>query len=91
MSDVLPNIEHARDRLLARISRFRQDGEASRATVDEDYALLYSYSECAFPQRGCRLTGVVLVTGQISKEIMEIMEGIRGLFGMLDEEVVRLV
>jgi hypothetical protein len=49
MSDVLPNIEHARDRLLARISRFRQDGEASRATVDEDYALLYSYSECAFP------------------------------------------
>jgi hypothetical protein len=43
--DVLPNIEHARDRLLARIFRYRKDPEASRLTRDEDYAVLYAYSK----------------------------------------------
>lgn len=42
--DVLPSIEHARDRLLARIFRYRQDQEASRLSTDEDYALIYAYS-----------------------------------------------
>lgn len=43
LSDVLPNIEHARDRLLARIFHYRQDGRVSQSTTDEDYALLYAY------------------------------------------------
>lgn len=45
LSEVLPSIEHARDRLLARIYRYRLDREASRLTTDEDCALLYAYSK----------------------------------------------
>lgn len=45
LNDVLPSIDHARDRLLARIHRYRQDHEASLLTTDEDCALLYAYSE----------------------------------------------
>ncbi|KAJ5635537.1 Transcriptional coactivator SAGA-type complex Ada1/Tada1 [Penicillium longicatenatum] len=44
LSDVLPSIDHARDRLLARIYRYRQDHEASKLTTDEDCALLYAYT-----------------------------------------------
>lgn len=42
-NDVLPNIEHARDRLLARLFRYRKDLEASHLSTDEDYALLYAF------------------------------------------------
>lgn len=42
--DALPSVEHSRDRLLARIFRYRQDEEASRSTTDEDFALIYAYS-----------------------------------------------
>lgn len=45
LNDVLPSIDHARDRLLARIYRYRHDHEASQLTTDEDCALLYGYSE----------------------------------------------
>lgn len=47
LSDVLPSIDHARDRLLARIYRYRQDQDVSRLTTDEDSSLLYAYSECS--------------------------------------------
>lgn len=43
LNDSLPEIEHSRDRLLARLHRFRQDTTVSRLTTDEDYALLYAY------------------------------------------------
>ncbi|KAJ5138914.1 Brefeldin A-sensitivity protein 4 [Penicillium bovifimosum] len=66
LSDVLPSIEHARDRLLARIHRYRLDREASPHTTDEDLALLYAY---------------ILVTGQLSNEITEIIAEIGQLFG----------
>ncbi|KAJ5972435.1 uncharacterized protein N7479_002353 [Penicillium vulpinum] len=68
LSDVLPSIEHARDRLLARIYRYRLDREASQQTTDEDCALLYAY---------------ILVTGQLSNEITEIIAEIGQLFGHL--------
>lgn len=42
--DVLPSIEHARDRLLSRIFQYRQNQEVSRVSTDEDYALIYAYS-----------------------------------------------
>lgn len=45
MDDVLPSIDRARDRLLARIFHYRRDKDASRVTTDEDYALPYSYGE----------------------------------------------
>lgn len=43
LNEVLPDTEHARDRLLARLHHFRNDKQASRLTTDEDYALLYAY------------------------------------------------
>ncbi|KAJ5195183.1 uncharacterized protein N7498_008621 [Penicillium cinerascens] len=76
LSDVLPSIDHARDRLLARIYRYRQDHEASRLTTDEDSALLYAY---------------ILVTGQLSEEINEMIAEIGQLFGVLSEDIVDLV
>ncbi|THC89251.1 hypothetical protein EYZ11_011297 [Aspergillus tanneri] len=75
LSEVLPNIQHARDRLLARLFRYRKDAEVSRLSTDEDYALLYAY---------------ILVIGQLSVEIEEIMDEISRLFGVLSEDVVRL-
>ncbi|KAJ5823095.1 Brefeldin A-sensitivity protein 4 [Penicillium robsamsonii] len=75
LSDVLPSIEHARDRLLARIYRYRLDRQASQHTTDEDCALLYAY---------------ILVTGQLSNEITEIIAEIGQLFGVLSEDVVQL-
>ncbi|GAB1202789.1 hypothetical protein APSETT445_001410 [Aspergillus pseudonomiae] len=75
LSDVLPSIEHARDRLLARLFHYRKDHEASRLSTDEDYALLYAY---------------ILVTGQLSTEIEGIMAEISWLFGVLDEDIVKL-
>ncbi|KAJ5762509.1 uncharacterized protein N7511_005891 [Penicillium nucicola] len=75
LSDVLPSIEHARDRLLGRIYRYRLDYEVSQHTTDEDCALLYAY---------------ILVTGQLSHEIMEIIAEIGQLFGVLSEDVVQL-
>lgn len=50
LNDVLPSIDHARDRLLARIYRYRQDHEASQLTTDEDCTLLYAYSEWFHPR-----------------------------------------
>lgn len=43
LDDALPNTEHARDRLLARLYHFRKDKSVSQHTTDEDYALLYAY------------------------------------------------
>ena len=45
LDDNLPNINHARERLLARIFHYRNDRVASESTTDEDYALLYAYSK----------------------------------------------
>ncbi|KAL5048529.1 hypothetical protein BDW71DRAFT_196167 [Aspergillus fruticulosus] len=42
--DNLPNVEHARDRLLARLFHYRRDSEVSQSSTDEDYSLLYAYA-----------------------------------------------
>ncbi|OJD14555.1 hypothetical protein AJ78_05105 [Emergomyces pasteurianus Ep9510] len=75
LNDSLPEVEHSRDRLLARLHRFRQDTTASRLTTDEDYALLYAYA---------------LVTGQLGNEIMAIIGDLSKLFGILDEDILKL-
>jgi len=43
LNDVLPSIDHTRDRLLARISEFRRSGEGKDNTTEQDYELLYAY------------------------------------------------
>lgn len=45
LNDVLPNVEHTRDRLLAKVFEFRQTGLGKVITKDEDYELLYAYGE----------------------------------------------
>ncbi|MCJ1249266.1 hypothetical protein MMC30_006489 [Trapelia coarctata] len=75
LNDALPNTDHARDRLLAKIFAYRRDEKVGRETTDEDYALLYAYA---------------LVTGQLSKEIREVGREIEKLFGVLDEELLNL-
>jgi hypothetical protein len=45
LNDVLPNIEHTRDRLLAKVFEFRQSGLGKVIAKDEDYELLYAYGE----------------------------------------------
>ncbi|KKK21954.1 hypothetical protein AOCH_002983 [Aspergillus ochraceoroseus] len=75
LSDGLPSVENARDRLLARLFHYRKDPEASQLSTDEDYALLYAY---------------VLVTGQLSTEIEGIVDEIGRLFGVLNEDAVKL-
>ncbi|KAL4885365.1 transcriptional regulator of RNA polII, SAGA, subunit-domain-containing protein [Aspergillus karnatakaensis] len=47
MNDNLPNVEHARDRLLARLFHYRKDPGVSRLSTDEDYSLLYAYARRA--------------------------------------------
>lgn len=45
LNDVLPNVDHTRDRLLAKIFEFRRDGEMAGLATEEDYELLYAYGE----------------------------------------------
>lgn len=97
LNDVLPNIEHARDRLLARLHRFRQDVSISCHTTDEDYALLYAFSEYInrgfwFPEVRLIIScffSAALVTSQLCKDISAITDEVSRLFGVLDEDVLR--
>jgi hypothetical protein len=45
LNDVLPNVEHTRDRLLAKVFEFRRTELARVIATDEDYELLYAYGE----------------------------------------------
>ena len=45
LNDVLPSIDHTRDRLLAKISEFRRGGEAREVASEQDYELLYAYGK----------------------------------------------
>ncbi|KAH8704729.1 transcriptional regulator of RNA polII, SAGA, subunit-domain-containing protein [Talaromyces proteolyticus] len=69
LNNSLPNIQHARDRLLARIFHFRQESERSSLTTDGDYALLYAYGKiCPHAHLLPSLMQVVLVTGQLGTD-----------------------
>lgn len=45
LNDVLPKIEHTRDRLLAKIYEYRDKGEQRQLTSEQDYQLLYAYGK----------------------------------------------
>lgn len=75
LNDALPNTDHTRDRLLARIFAYRKDEAAANGTTDEDFGLLYAYA---------------LVTGQLSQEIKEVLREVENLFGVLDEDLLKL-
>jgi hypothetical protein len=75
LNDVLPNIEHTRDRLLAKVFEFRQSGLGKVIANDEDYELLYAYA---------------LVTGQLAHNLNIIGQEIEKLYGVLSEEDLKL-
>ncbi|KAH3920001.1 hypothetical protein HBI56_033660 [Parastagonospora nodorum] len=75
LNDVLPNIEHTRDRLLAKVFEFRQSGLGKVIARDEDYELLYAYA---------------LVTKQLADDLNVIGQEIEKLYGVLSEEDLKL-
>ena len=46
LNDALPNIEHTRDRLLAKIFDFRKNAPDQDVATEEDYELLYAFGTC---------------------------------------------
>ncbi|KAF2134896.1 hypothetical protein P153DRAFT_362618 [Dothidotthia symphoricarpi CBS 119687] len=75
LNDVLPNVDHTRDRLLAKLFEFRQSGLGKVIAKDEDYELLYAYA---------------LVTGQLAHDLGIIGQEIEKLYGVLNEEDLKL-
>ncbi|EMC96028.1 hypothetical protein BAUCODRAFT_71630 [Baudoinia panamericana UAMH 10762] len=75
LNDVLPSIEHTRDRLLAKISEFRRTGEGREEATEQDYELLYAF---------------VLVTGQLSQDIQAVSAELETLYGTLNEDNLKL-
>lgn len=45
LNDVLPNLEHTRDRLLAKVFEFRRTALGKAVASEEDYELLYAYGK----------------------------------------------
>ena len=73
--DALPSISHARERLLVKIFRFRQDVKVASGVQEEDFSLLYAY---------------VLVTGLLAIELHEMGDEVENLFGVLTEDTLQL-
>lgn len=48
LNEALPNIDHTRDRLLARIFRFRKEEQEHAEAGDEDFECLYAYGIYAY-------------------------------------------
>ena len=106
LNEALPNIEHTRDRLLAKIFHFRKEERDGIASRDEDFELLYAYGESTLVNifqgflvvsRDTHLqismltsNRVALVTGQLSKEITDLGKEIEKLFGVLNEDLLKL-
>lgn len=45
LNEALPSTDNARDRLLAKVFRFRRSHQGQSGAVDNDFALLYAYGE----------------------------------------------
>lgn len=94
LNDVLPNIEHTRDRLLAKVFEFRQTGLGRVLARDEDYELLYAYGESKsssmilVPSILTLMTA--LVTRQLAYDLNIIGQEIEKLYGVLSEEDLKL-
>lgn len=80
INDRLPSITKSRDRLLAKIFQYRKDSTKAQSKgksipKDEDYELLYAY---------------ILVTGQLAEEIEKVEIEISKLYGIMNEDSLRL-
>lgn len=45
LNEALPNTDNARDRLLAKIFRFRKEEKDAAGVTDQDFELLYAYGK----------------------------------------------
>lgn len=45
LNEALPNTDNARDRLLAKIFRFRKEEKDAAGVIDQDFELLYAYGK----------------------------------------------
>jgi len=53
INDSLPNIEHTRDRLLAKVFDFRAHAIGKGLATDEDFELLYAYGTLGITWHHC--------------------------------------
>jgi len=79
LSGALHSASNARDRLLAKIFQYRKDAAAIEddavVAKDEDYEMLYAY---------------ILVTGQLVEEIEKVQKIVEDLYGVMDEDMLKL-
>jgi len=71
----LPNVQNARDKLLAKVFQFRKENIGNKVATDEDFELLYCYA---------------LVTGQTAKELYTSFRVLDKLYGLPDEDILKL-
>jgi len=94
LNDVLPNIEHTRDRLLAKVFDFRQTGLGKEIAKDEDYELLYAYGKYSIVMERLETSVLMLctalVTAQLAHNLNTIGQEIEKLYGVLNEEDLKL-
>ena len=55
LNEALPNTDNARDRLLAKIFRFRKQEKDAAGVTDQDFELLYAYGNSMFASREDRV------------------------------------
>ena len=93
LNDALPNTDNARDRLLVKVFKLRKEMRQGQRLNDEDFALLYAFGRLP-PSAVRKLVfadhAAALVTGQLSKELRELGEVVESLFGVLDEDILKL-
>ncbi|KAF1810793.1 hypothetical protein P152DRAFT_483520 [Eremomyces bilateralis CBS 781.70] len=75
LNDTMPNLGHPRDRFLARLYRVWNERRGEGVLREEDFELFYAYA---------------LVTGQVSKEIEQVARDLEELYGVLQEESLKL-
>jgi hypothetical protein len=90
MIDSLPNIEHARDRFLAKLFAYRRQEAKKVKATDEDFELLYAYGVSHSFNDNPPLIYLGLVTGQIADDIEGISRYIEQLYGILNEDSLKL-
>jgi hypothetical protein len=79
LNNTVPSTTHSRDRLLAKMFQYRKDAagaeEGTTVATDEDFEILYVFT---------------LVTGQLAEEIKKVEKEVEDLFGVMDEESLKL-
>ena len=60
LNEALPSTDHARDRLLAKIFRFRKGSQVQSENRDEDFTLLYAYGKMVISKSLITLSDIFL-------------------------------